>query len=262
MTQTVKFMGPTPSTHSKVAIVTGAGTGIGKAVALALLQDGYRVVLAGRRPEPLQAVITESGAPERALAVPTDVTQPEAVQTLFEAAVHTFGRVDLLFNNAGLSAPGVLLEDLTLAQWQSVVDVNLTGMFLCLQQAFRVMKAQTPQGGRIINNGSISATTPRPNSIAYSATKHAVNGLTKCASLDGRKYNIAVGQIDIGNAATDMTQKMANGILQANGTVQVEPRMDVAVVGQSVVYMASLPLEANVMFHTVMATQMPFAGRG
>ena len=248
--------------NTKVAIVTGAGTGIGKAVALALLQEGYRVVLAGRRPEPLASVIDESGVPEQTLAVPTDVSNPDSVQALFEAAVRTFGRVDLLFNNAGVGAPAIPLEDLTLAQWQNVVDVNLTGMFLCLQQAFKVMKTQLPQGGRIINNGSISATTPRPNSIAYSATKHAVQGLTKCASLDGRKYNIAVGQIDIGNAATEMAQPMAKGILQANGTVAVEPLMDVAIVGQSVRYMASLPLEANVMFHTVMATQMPFAGRG
>ena len=250
------------TTQSKVAIVTGAGSGIGKAAALALLQDGYRVVLAGRRPEPLQAVIAESAAPDRALAVPTDVTQPDSVQALFEAAVCAFGRVDVLFNNAGVSAPGIPLEDLTLAQWQNVVDVNLTGMFLCLQQAFRVMKAQTPPGGRIINNGSISATTPRPNSMPYSATKHAVQGLTKCAALDGRKYNIAVGQIDIGNAATEMAQKMAAGILQANGTIAVEPLMDVAIVGQSVLYMANLPLAANVLFHTVMATQMPFVGRG
>jgi NAD(P)-dependent dehydrogenase (short-subunit alcohol dehydrogenase family) len=248
--------------HSKVAIVTGAGSGIGKAAALALLKDGYRVVLAGRRPEPLQAVIADSGAADRALAVPTDVTDPASVQALFEAAVQTFGRVDVLFNNAGVSAPGIPLEDLTLAQWKNVVDVNLTGMFLCLQQAFRVMKAQTPQGGRIINNGSISATTPRPNSMPYSATKHAVQGLTKCGALDGRKYNIAVGQIDIGNAATEMAQRMATGILQANGSIAVEPLMDVAVVGQSVLYMANLPLAANVLFHTVMATQMPFVGRG
>jgi NAD(P)-dependent dehydrogenase (short-subunit alcohol dehydrogenase family) len=248
--------------NSKVAIVTGAGSGIGKAAALALLKDGYRVVLAGRRPEPLQAVIADSGAADRALAVPTDVTDPASVQALFEAAVQTFGRVDVLFNNAGVSAPGIPLEDLTLAQWKNVVDVNLTGMFLCLQQAFRVMKAQTPQGGRIINNGSISATTPRPNSMPYSATKHAVQGLTKCGALDGRKYNIAVGQIDIGNAATEMAQRMATGILQANGSIAVEPLMDVAVVGQSVLYMANLPLAANVLFHTVMATQMPFVGRG
>lgn len=246
----------------KVAIVTGAGSGIGRAVALALLADGYRVALAGRRAEALQAVCAESGAAERALAVPTDVTDLAAVQALFEAAVAQFGRVDLLFNNAGTGTPAVLLEDLTVAQWQSVVNVNFTGMFLCIQQAFRVMKAQSPQGGRIINNGSISSTTPRPNSIAYTSTKHGVRGMTKAASLDGRKYNIAVGQIDIGNAATDMTQRMRTGILQPNGEMVVEPVMDVAIVGKSVLYMDSLPLEANVLFHTVMATKMPFVGRG
>nr|WP_315226869.1 SDR family oxidoreductase [uncultured Albidiferax sp.] len=246
----------------KVAIVTGAGSGIGRAVALALLADGYRVALAGRRAEALQAVCAESGAAERALAVPTDVTDPAAVQALFEAAVAQFGRVDLLFNNAGTGTPAVLLEDLTVAQWQSVVNVNFTGMFLCIQQAFRVMKAQSPQGGRIINNGSISSTTPRPNSIAYTSTKHGVRGMTKAAALDGRKYNIAVGQIDIGNAATDMTQRMRTGILQPNGEMVVEPVMDVAIVGKSVLYMDSLPLEANVLFHTVMATKMPFVGRG
>ncbi len=247
---------------SRVAIITGAGSGIGRAVALALLADGYQVVLAGRRSEPLNEVAQQSGAAQRALVVATDVSDEASVIALFEAAVHKLGRVDVLFNNAGISAPGILLEDLTLAQWQNVVNVNLTGMFLCLRQAFRVMKAQSPQGGRIINNGSISATTPRPNSIAYSSTKHAVTGLTKTASLDGRKYNIAVGQIDIGNAATDMTQRMQAGILQANGEIMVEPVMDVAIVGQSVLYMANLPLSANVMFHTVMATNMPFAGRG
>lgn len=247
---------------SKVAIVTGAGSGIGKATALALLKAGYKVVLAGRRPGPLADVVTLSGVPECALAVPTDVSDPDSVKALFDTAVRTFGRVDLLFNNAGVSAPGIPLEDLTLAQWKNVVDTNLTGMFLCLQQAFLVMKAQTPRGGRIINNGSISATTPRPNSIAYTSTKHAVKGLTKSASLDGRKYDIAVGQIDIGNASTEMAQRMATGILQANGEIAIEPLMDVGIVGQSVVYMASLPLEANVMFHTVMATKMPFAGRG
>lgn len=250
------------TTTSKIAIVTGAGTGIGKAAALALLNAGYRVVLAGRRLEPLAEVIALSGAGERALAVPTDVSDPDSVKALFEATVRAFGRVDVLFNNAGVSAPGIPLEDLTLAQWKNVVDINLTGMFLCIQQAFRVMKTQTPRGGRIINNGSISATTPRPNSIAYTSTKHAVQGLTKSASLDGRKYDIAVGQIDVGNAATDMAQKMAAGILQPNGEIAVEPLMDVNIVGQSVLYMANLPLEANVMFHTVMATKMPFAGRG
>ena len=250
------------SNHSKVAIVTGAGSGIGKAAALALIKDGYRVVLAGRRLDPLTEVIAEGGAPERALAVSADVSDPASVKALFEAAVTAFGRVDLLFNNAGVNAPGIPLEDLTVEQWKNVVDINLTGMFLCIQQAFRVMKAQSPRGGRIINNGSISATTPRPNSIAYTATKHAVKGLTKTASLDGRKYDIAVGQIDVGNAATEMAQRMATGGIQANGEIAIEPLMDVNIVGQSVLYMANLPLEANVMFHTVMATKMPFAGRG
>jgi len=247
---------------SKVAIVTGAGTGIGRAAALALLKDGYRVVLAGRRPGPLAEVLTLGGVGENGLAVPTDVSDPESVRALFDTAVTQFGRVDVLFNNAGVGAPAIPLEDLTLAQWKYVVDINLTGMFLCLQQAFRVMKSQAPRGGRIINNGSISATTPRPNSIAYTATKHAVKGLTKTASLDGRKYDIAVGQIDIGNAATEMVQRMTVGIEQANGEIAVEPTMDVNIVGQSVLYMANLPLEANVLFHTVMATKMPFAGRG
>lgn len=248
---------------AKVALVTGAGSGIGRATALALLGEGWCVVLAGRRLQPLLDVVALSAASERAWAVPADVSQEAAVVALFDAVLQKFGRLDLLFNNAGASAPpGVLLEDLTLTQWQVVVDVNLTGMFLCMRQAFRVMKAQLPMGGRIINNGSISATTPRPNSIAYTATKHAVTGLTKTASLDGRKYGIAVGQIDIGNAATDMTQRMRTGILQANGTVAVEAVMEVSIVGQSIVYMANLPLSANVMFHTVMATQMPFVGRG
>lgn len=250
------------STHSKIAIVTGAGSGVGKAATLALLKDGYRVVLAGRRAGPLTEVIAESGGSDRTLAVPTDVSDPNSVKALFEAAVKAYGRVDLLFNNAGVNAPGIPLEDLTIEQWKNVVDINLTGMFLCIQQAFRVMKVQSPRGGRIINNGSISATTPRPNSIAYTSTKHAVKGLTKTASLDGRKYDIAVGQIDIGNAATEMAQRMATGVIQANGEIAIEPLMDVNIVGQSVVYMASLPLEANVMFHTVMATKMPFAGRG
>ena len=250
------------TSHSKVAIVTGAGTGVGKAAALALLADGYRVVLAGRRLEPLAEVIAESGAADRALAVPTDVANPESVKALFDAAVAKFGRVDVLFNNAGVSAPAIPLEDLTFAQWKNVVDINFTGVFLCIQQAFRVMKAQTPRGGRIINNGSISATTPRPNSSPYTSTKHAVKGLTKTAALDGRKYDIAVGQIDIGNAATEMAQRMATGVIQANGEIAIEPLMDVAIVGQSVLYMASLPLSANVLFHTVMATNMPFVGRG
>lgn len=246
----------------QVAIVTGAGSGVGKAAALALLKDGWNVVLAGRRAGPLDEVIAESGAAARALAVSTDVSDEASVKALFEATMQHFGRVDLLFNNAGVNAPGVPLEELTLAQWKNVVDINLTGMFLCIQAAFRVMKDQSPRGGRIINNGSISATTPRPNSIAYTATKHAVSGLTKTASLDGRKYDIAVGQIDIGNAATEMAMRMAKGVPQANGEIAIEPLMDVNIVGQSVVYMANLPLEANVMFHTVMATKMPFAGRG
>lgn len=247
---------------SKVAIVTGAGTGIGKAAALALLADGYCVALAGRRREPLQAVADASGAGVRALVLPTDVSQPESVRALFDATVQAWGRVDVLFNNAGVNAPGISLEELSLEQWKNVVDINLTGMFLCIQQAFRVMKAQTPRGGRIINNGSISAHAPRPNSIAYTATKHGVMGLTKAASLDGRQHDIAVGQIDIGNAATEMAERMAKGVPQANGEMAVEPLMDVNIVGQSVLYMANLPLEANVLFHTVMATKMPFVGRG
>ena len=246
----------------RVAVVTGAGSGVGRAAALALLRDGYAVVLAGRRRALLEQVAAESGAPDRALAVPTDVADAPAVQKLFEQAVARFGRVDVVFNNAGVGAPPVLLEDLTLAQWRQVVDINLTGMFLCTQQAFRVMKAQQPQGGRIINNGSISAHAPRPNSAPYTATKHAVTGLTKAAALDGRKYDIAVGQIDIGNAATEMAQRMATGVPQANGVIAIEPLMDVEVVGQSVLYMANLPLSANVLFHTVMATKMPFVGRG
>jgi NAD(P)-dependent dehydrogenase (short-subunit alcohol dehydrogenase family) len=254
------------TTHStslpKVAIVTGAGSGIGRVTARALLADGYRVVLAGRRIEALQQTLATASHPENGLTVATDVTQPAEVERLFNMAVQAYGRVDLLFNNAGSFVKGVLLEDMTFEQWRAVVDVNLTGVFLCIQQAFRVMKAQTPMGGRIINNGSISATTPRPNSIAYTSTKHAVTGLTKAASLDGRKYNIAVGQIDIGNAATDMAAPMAIGVPQANGSIAAEPLMDVAIVGQSILYMASLPLEANVMFHTVMATKMPFVGRG
>ncbi len=247
---------------NKVAVVTGAGTGIGRAATLSLLGAGYSVVLAGRRIAPLQAVINEAAPAAKTLAQVTDVADSDSVRALFDAAVQTFGRVDLLFNNAGISAPGVLLEDLALEQWKQVVDINLTGMFLCIQQAFRVMKAQSPCGGRIINNGSISADAPRPNSIAYTATKHAVRGLTKAASLDGRKYDIAVGQIDVGNAATEMAQRMARGVPQANGEIAIEPLMDVAIVGQSVLYMASLPLEANVLFHTVMATKMPFVGRG
>ncbi|GKS73840.1 SDR family oxidoreductase [Acidovorax sp. SUPP950] len=250
------------SDSSKVAIVTGAGSGIGKAAVLALLKDGWRVVLAGRRESLLHAVIAEAGAAGRSLAVPTDVADPIAVRALFDRAVEAFGRVDLLFNNAGVGAPAVPIDELPLEQWHKVVGTNLNGMFYCLQQAFRVMKAQQPSGGRIINNGSISAHVPRPHSIAYTATKHAVSGLTKTASLDGRKYDIAVGQIDVGNAGTELAQRMTQGVQQANGQIAAEPLMDVDIVGQSVLYMANLPLEANVMFHTVMATKMPFAGRG
>ncbi len=249
-------------TTSKVAIVTGGGSGVGRAAALALLRDGWNVVIAGRRPEPLQAVIEESKAGSRGLGVPTDVADPASVKALFDAAVKTFGRVDLLFNNAGVNAPGIPLEELSIEQWRNVVDINLNGMFFCIQQAFRVMKDQSPKGGRIINNGSISAHAPRPNSIAYTATKHSVTGLTKAASLDGRKYNIAVGQIDIGNAGTDMASRMARGVPQANGQIAIEPLMEVNTVGTSVLYMANLPLDTNVLFHTVMATQMPFVGRG
>ena len=249
-------------TTSKVAIVTGGGSGVGRAAALALLRDGWNVVIAGRRPEPLQAVIEESKAGSRGLGVPTDVADPASVKALFDAAVKTFGRVDLLFNNAGVNAPGIPLEELSIEQWRNVVDINLNGMFFCIQQAFRVMKDQSPKGGRIINNGSISAHAPRPNSIAYTATKHSVTGLTKAASLDGRKYNIAVGQIDIGNAATDMTTAFTQGVVQADGSTKVEPVMEVSHVAQAVVYMANLPLSANVLHMTVMATNMPFVGRG
>ncbi|MEY2660573.1 MAG: hypothetical protein RLZZ123_1745, partial [Pseudomonadota bacterium] len=244
----------------RVAIVTGAGSGIGQAAALALLGDGWRVVLAGRRADALQETIQLAGSSAQAMAVATDVTHPDSVRALFDAAVKAHGRVDLLFNNAGIGAPAIPLEELSIEQWKAVVDTNLNGMFYGIQNAFRVMKDQNPRGGRIINNGSISATTPRPHSIAYTATKHAVSGLTKAASLDGRRYDIAVGQIDVGNAATPLASRMAKGVLQANGETKAEPLMDVAIVGRSVLYMANLPPEANVMFHTVMATKMPFAG--
>jgi len=248
---------------TKVAIVTGAGTGIGRSVALALLQEGYAVALAGRRKELLEATVTMAGSSgAQGLVVPTDVGDPAAVRALFAKTHETFGRLDLLFNNAGISAPPIALEDLTYEQWKAVVDTNLTGPFLCTQEAFKLMKSQTPMGGRIINNGSISAHAPRPNSAPYTSTKHAITGLTRSTSLDGRKYNIACGQIDIGNAATDMAAIMQRGVPQANGTVAVEPTMDVEHVARAVVYMASLPLDANVQFITVMATTMPFIGRG
>jgi NAD(P)-dependent dehydrogenase (short-subunit alcohol dehydrogenase family) len=251
------------ASHEKVALVTGAGTGVGRAAALALLADGYRVVLAGRRPEPLDTVIAESKAASgRALAVPADVTDPASVAALFERTVQAFGRLDLLFNNAGVGAPPVDLEDLTLAQWQAAVNTNLTGPFLCTQHAFRIMKSQTPRGGRIINNGSISAHAPRPNSAPYTSTKHAITGLTKSTSLDGRKYDIACGQIDIGNAHTPMAARMADGVPQADGSIRPEPLMEVEHVGSAIRYMASLPLDANVQFLTIMATKMPFVGRG
>ena len=247
----------------KVAVVTGAGSGIGRAAALALLQEGYVVSLAGRRAAALDETVRQAGAAgARALPVVTDVTDPDAVAALFARTRERFGRVDLLFNNAGTGTPGVLLEDLTVAQWQSVVDVNLTGSFLCTQEAFRIMKRQDPMGGRIINNGSISADRPRPNSAPYTATKHAITGLTKSTSLDGRKYNIACGQIDIGNAATELTAAMRTGVPQADGSRAVEPTMDVQNVARAIVYMASLPLDANVQFMTVMATKMPMVGRG
>ena len=252
------------SAHNKVAIITGAGSGVGRAVALAFLKDGYRTVLAGRRVDALEETITLSGVPAaQALAVSTDVTDQASVQNLFARTKQAFGRVDVLFNNAGVTAPGgIMLEDLTLAQWQAVVDTNLTGPFLCTQEAFKLMKSQSPMGGRIINNGSISAHAPRPDSVAYTATKHAITGLTKTAALDGRKYDIAVGQVDIGNAATPMTDRMVAGVLQPDGRKIPEPRMDAKAVGDAVAYMAGLPLDANVLFMTVMATKMPFVGRG
>jgi len=246
----------------KVAIVTGAGSGIGRASALALLREGYSVALAGRRAEALAQSIAQAGTGARALAVPTDVTDPESVRQLFDMTTSTFGRIDLLFNNAGTGAPAVPLEDLTIEQWRRVVDVNLTGAFLCTQEAFRRMKAQSPRGGRIINNGSISAHTPRVFSAPYTATKHAITGLTKSTALDGRAFDIACGQIDIGNAETPLTARMKEGVPQASGSVAPEPTMDAEHVARAVVYMASLPLDANVLFMTVMATKMPYVGRG
>ena len=246
----------------KVAVVTGAGTGIGKAAALALLSEGWSVALAGRRKEMLDQAVAESNAAGRALPVTADVSKQDSVRNLFAKTKERFGRLDLLFNNAGGGAPAVPMEELTLEQWQAVVDANLTGAFLCSQEAIRIMKAQEPKGGRIINNGSISAHAPRPNSVAYTSTKHAITGLTKCISLDGRKHDIACGQIDIGNAITPLTERMTKGMPQANGEIAIEPRMDVKHVADAIVYMASLPLEANVQFLTVMATKMPWLGRG
>ncbi len=247
----------------KVAVVTGAGTGIGKSAALALLREGYSVVLVGRRAEPLENTLKEAGPfGLQALVVPTDVSKPDSVRALFNKTKEVFGRIDVLFNNAGTGAPPIPLEDLTYEQWKSVVDVNVTGAFLCTQEAFKLMKSQTPRGGRIINNGSISAHAPRPDSAPYTATKHAITGLTKATALDGRKYDIACSQIEIGNAETEMTAKMKKGVLQASGVMAVEPTMNVEHVASAVVYMASLPLDANIQFMTIMATKMPFVGRG
>ncbi|MAE10590.1 MAG: SDR family oxidoreductase [Dehalococcoidales bacterium] len=249
--------------NERVAIVTGAGSGIGKYSALALLKDGYSVVLAGRRPERLQSTLDEAeDSASRALAVPTDVDDPQSVQALFARTSETFGRLDVLFNNAGTGGPPVLFEDLTYDQWKRVLDTNLTGVFLCSQEAVKIMKRQQPMGGRIINNGSISASTPRPNSAPYTSTKHAVTGLTKAIALDGRKYDITCSQIDIGNAATDLTAKMKNGIIQADGAIEVEPTFDVNHVAEAVLFMANLPLDTNVLSMTIMATKMPYVGRG
>jgi NAD(P)-dependent dehydrogenase (short-subunit alcohol dehydrogenase family) len=248
--------------REKVAVVTGAGTGIGRAAAVALLREGYAVALAGRRKQALEETAGMATAKGRSLVVPTDVGDPRSVKALFAQVKEAFGRLDVLFNNAGTGAPAIPMEDLTYEQWKTVVDANLTGSFLCAQEAIRIMKAQDPRGGRIINNGSISAHAPRPFSAPYTATKHAITGLTKSIALDGRKYDIACSQIDIGNAATPMTERMTKGVPQANGSIEVEPRMDVEHVASAVVYMASLPLETNVQFMTIMATKMPFIGRG
>ncbi len=256
-------MNSSPHSLSKIAIVTGAGSGIGKHVAIALAQNGYSVVLAGRRMETLEATALEvKQADSQALVIAADVTDPASVRELFARTKGAFGRLDLLFNNAGISGRAVPLEDLTYEQWRSIVDTNLTGTFLCTQEAFKIMKSQEPRGGRIINNGSISAHSPRPNSAPYTASKHGITGLTKVTSLDGRKHDIACGQIDIGNASTEMAERMKKGVPQANGTIAVEPTMDPADVARAVVYMASLPLDANVQFMTLMATKMPFIGRG
>ena len=248
---------------AKVAVVTGGGTGVGRAAALALAGEGFAVVVSGRRPEPLKEVASEIGSTDgRAIVVPTDVTDPESIRALFTRTVEVFGRLDLLFNNAGMGAPAIPLEDLSVEQWRAVVDTNLTGSFLCTQEAFRIMKSQSPRGGRIINNGSISAHTPRPFSAPYTSTKHAITGLTKSTALDGRAYDIACGQIDIGNAETDMTARMARGVPQPDGSTMVEPTMAVENVGRAIAYMATLPPDANALFLTVMATGMPFVGRG
>jgi NAD(P)-dependent dehydrogenase (short-subunit alcohol dehydrogenase family) len=248
---------------SKVALITGAGSGVGKSAALALAGAGWSLALVGRREAPLREVAAEAEkAGAKAIVAAGDVAEPAAVRAAFDAAVKAYGRIDLVFNNAGVGAPGVPLEDLTFEQWKTVVDINLSGVFLCIQEAFRVMKAQTPMGGRIINNGSVSAYAPRPNSAPYTATKHGVLGLTRAASLDGRKYDIAVGQIDIGNAATEMAMRMASGVPQADGSIKAEPLMDVAHVGETILAMATLPLDANILNVTVMATKMPFVGRG
>ena len=251
------------ASNGKVALVTGAGTGIGKSSVLQLLGDGYSVVLAGRRIEPLEETIAEAGVDDsRAIAVSTDVGSPDSVAALFEKAEATFGRLDVLFNNAGIGSPRMNMEDLPVGDWQRVVDTNLTGSFVCAQHAIRIMKNQTPQGGRIINNGSISAHTPRPDAVAYTTTKHAITGLTKQISLDGRKYNIACSQVDVGNAATPMTARMQGGALQANGQTMPEPTFNVDHVGETVLYISNLPLDANIQFVTIMATQMPYVGRG
>ena len=251
------------ASNGKVALVTGAGTGVGKSSVLQLLGDGYSVVLAGRRIEPLEETIAESGVDDsRAIAVSTDVGNPESVAELFEKAESTFGRLDVLFNNAGIGSPRMNMEDLPVEDWQRVVDTNLTGSFVCAQHAIKIMKNQSPQGGRIINNGSISAYTPRPDAVAYTTTKHAITGLTKQISLDGRKYNIACSQVDVGNAATPMTARMQGGVLQANGETMPEPTFNVEHVGETVLYISNLPLDANIQFVTIMATQMPYVGRG
>jgi NAD(P)-dependent dehydrogenase (short-subunit alcohol dehydrogenase family) len=252
----------TMASTKRVALVTGAGSGIGKSAALALLKDGYHVALVGRRRELLEKTAAESGAKDRALALPADVTQIEHVRTVFAKTKDTWGRLDVLFNNAGMGAPAVPMEELPIEKWREVVELNLTAMFMCIQEAIRIMKAQEPRGGRIINNGSISAHAPRPMSVAYTATKHAVTGLTKCVSLDGRKHDIACGQIDIGNAMTDLAARMAKGVPQADGSIKPEPLMDVEHVGRAVLHMANLPLDVNVQFMTIMASKMPFVGRG